>query len=258
MFSVKNFQRFLGSSKRLSEARFFCDIFDFSLINSCAMFSSECFVAQLMCRSTVYPFSYKYLAPQAESFKAAGPLNPKWVISKIPLCFKLESSICSSASVTAMPLKSFRGDEGTVPSSPLKDLSGIAVTDAELQIDDSSLKQRGILLITHFGFSGPAALKLSAWGARYLYEKGYTVDLHINWATKHSEENIAQELMRLKSKMSQKNLASESLFELPKNLWKFFTENISKKMSDLSLKEIRSLAAKLHKDTYKVEGKTTN
>jgi hypothetical protein len=149
-----------------------------------------------------------------------------------------------------------------VPSSPLKELSGIAVEKAELQIDQTKLIQKGVLLITHFGFSGPAALKLSAWGARYLHERQYKVDLNINWVPHHTEDEIVEIISKLKMNSPQKTLFSENLFEIPKNLWKFFlnhlSENFTKKMHDLPLKEIRALAKKLHKDTYKVEGKTTH
>jgi predicted Rossmann fold flavoprotein len=66
-----------------------------------------------------------------------------------------------------------------VPTSPFKELSGVAVEDVELRLD--GLVQRGPLLITHFGFSGPAVLKLSAWAARLLHERAYGADLHIDW-----------------------------------------------------------------------------
>lgn len=72
-----------------------------------------------------------------------------------------------------------------VPSSPLLELSGISVQKGKLQIGPFS--QTGPLLLTHFGFSGPAALKLSAWAARYLYEKEYRTQLVIDWLP---EENI--------------------------------------------------------------------
>ncbi|NGX38046.1 MAG: Ferredoxin--NADP reductase [Chlamydiae bacterium] len=68
-----------------------------------------------------------------------------------------------------------------VPTSPLKELSGISATDCELHLKGTSFRQRGPVLITHFGFSGPAVIKLSAWAAPYLFEKGYKADLIINW-----------------------------------------------------------------------------
>ncbi len=69
-----------------------------------------------------------------------------------------------------------------VPTSPLLDLSGVSVPDVEISLKGTQFTQRGPLLLTHFGFSGPAALKLSAFAARYLHEKNYDHDLIINWA----------------------------------------------------------------------------
>lgn len=146
-----------------------------------------------------------------------------------------------------------------IPAWPLKELSGISVELAELQIQGSSLIQRGALLITHFGLSGPAALKLSAWGARHLHAKEYRVQLSVNWLPDHSLDAIFQKLSQFKKQFPQRQLGAETLFRLPKNLWKKLIEESDKKrMNDLSLQELRHLAQKLHGDLYSVEGKTTN
>lgn len=149
-----------------------------------------------------------------------------------------------------------------VPTSPLKELSGISWDPVQLHIGGTALKQTGTLLITHFGFSGPAALKLSAWGARYFYEKNYQVDLVINWLPHLSQEGVFQKLSQLKSQSPQKTLQTENIFGFPKNLWKTFLdllgERFKKRINDLTLQDLRELAEKLHQDSYRVEGKTTN
>lgn len=149
-----------------------------------------------------------------------------------------------------------------VPTSPLKQLSGISVQTAELRIKGTSLTQKGPLLITHFGFSGPAALKLSAWGARYLHEKEYRVELSINWLPELTPEEIFARFMKLKTNFPNKSLSSESPFLLPKSLWKTLLEqlspNFTKRLADIANKDLQSLAQKLHEDLYQVEGKTTN
>ncbi len=146
-----------------------------------------------------------------------------------------------------------------IPTSPLKELSGNVVNPVELQIKNAPFAQTGPLLITHFGFSGPAALKLSAWGARYLHEKEYQIELLVNWLPSLPQQEIVKRLLALKNAQPQKTLTNENLFKLPKNLWKFFIEpHTEKKLRDFSQKEFQSLAEKLHKDTYKVSGKTTN
>lgn len=68
-----------------------------------------------------------------------------------------------------------------VPTSPFKHLSGISLPDVQLHLVGTKWKQRGPLLLTHFGFSGPAVIKLSAFAAPYLYEKKYRAELDIEW-----------------------------------------------------------------------------
>ncbi len=139
-----------------------------------------------------------------------------------------------------------------VPNSPLKELSGIAVEQVELGIEGTSLKQTGPLLITHFGFSGPAALKLSAWGARVLHEKQYKAKLVINWLP---GVNVLERLGELKRGSPGRTLHSENL--LPRNLWKALIGE-EKRMNDYSMKELQVIAEKLGRDVYFVDGKTTN
>lgn len=144
-----------------------------------------------------------------------------------------------------------------VPTSPLKELSGIAVEMAELKLLGTQLKQKGPLLITHFGFSGPAALKLSAWGARYLHEQQYNVKLAINWLPEYSAPQILEKLTQLKKISPDRTLVSENVFGFPKNLWKQFLSD-DRRLNDFSLRDLQMLAQKLHEDVYQVEGKTTH
>lgn len=124
-----------------------------------------------------------------------------------------------------------------VPTSPLLDLGGISVI-AELHIRGMPYSQTGPVLLTHWGFSGPAAIKLSAWAARELHAKNYQVELIVNWLPNMNVEEIFQELK-----------TSSQL--LPKNLWKRLVVDTK------SHKELRRLAEKLHADPYQVQGKTT-
>jgi len=144
-----------------------------------------------------------------------------------------------------------------VPNSPLKELSGISVEWAELKIVGTQLSQKGPLLITHFGFSGPAALKLSAWGARALNEKQYQVDLAVNWLPELKLSQILELFMQLKKDAPQKTLLSENPFKFAKNLWKTLL-NDERRLNDISLKDLQALAQKLHENIYQVDGKTTH
>jgi predicted Rossmann fold flavoprotein len=149
-----------------------------------------------------------------------------------------------------------------VPSSPLKELSGIAIDPVELQIKGTSLSQTGPLLLTHFGFSGPAALKLSAWGARALYEKNYQVELIVNWLPQWTEENLFKMFSNLKARYPQKTLLSANPFSWPKRLWETFLDlsgtHFNRQLINISSKDLQQLSKKLQEDNYLVEGKTTH
>jgi predicted Rossmann fold flavoprotein len=142
-----------------------------------------------------------------------------------------------------------------VPTSPLKELSGISVDLAT--VDVGPFTQTGPLLITHFGFSGPAILKLSAWGARFLHEKNYRTPFSINWIPKLSQEELSQKLLQLKEESPQKTLLALNPFYFPKNLWKELLRT-DKTLANISKKELQDLTQKLHADTYQMDGKTTH
>jgi predicted Rossmann fold flavoprotein len=148
-----------------------------------------------------------------------------------------------------------------IPNSPLKELSGISIQDVKVQIKGTPFSQLGPLLITHFGFSGPAVLKLSAWAARELHEKNYEFEVQINWLPKLHLEEVNQNLIQLKKNVPHKSLLSENLFKLPKNFWKYLLKNLFKeknRLNDFSLKDLQKLSEKLVSDTYSVKGKTTH
>lgn len=148
-----------------------------------------------------------------------------------------------------------------VPTSSLKDLSGISVHRVRLQILGTKLMQEGAILITHFGFSGPAVLKLSAWGSKYLHEQNYQTWLMINWVTLSKEEVFAK-FQEAKIRFPHKTLLQKNLFDLPKNLWKIFLKilgiSYKKHFIEISLQHLQNLAHKLTEDRYQVEGKTTH
>jgi predicted Rossmann fold flavoprotein len=143
-----------------------------------------------------------------------------------------------------------------VPNSPLAELSGMSFQDAEIQIKTLTFKQRGPILITHFGFSGPAVLKLSAFAARHLKQMNYEFEIFINWLPAQSEEETLTLLKNLKISCPSKNISSENPFQMPKNFFKKVAPN--KRFNDLSLNEMNLICQKIHRDTYKVSGKTTN
>ena len=146
-----------------------------------------------------------------------------------------------------------------ISSFTLKELSGITVNPVELRIDGTTHIEKGSLMIAHFGFSGPAVLKLSAFQARYLHDQNIQADLIVNWLPEHSENEIHDILCQIKIDVPQQNLISNNPFSLPKSLWKvFLNDQIEKRLRDLSLKELRALASRLHSDRYRIGGKTAH
>ncbi len=149
-----------------------------------------------------------------------------------------------------------------IPNFSLIDLSGIAVQNATVSIVGANLKQKGPLLITHWGFSGPAALKLSAWGAEFLHEKNYQTEICIDWISNVSREEILNAFESLKKTQPQQQFSKNNLFGLPKNLWKKFVElqgiPEDKKILDISKKDYFKFCEKLKTDIYKMHGKTTH
>ncbi len=148
-----------------------------------------------------------------------------------------------------------------IPTSPLLDLPGIAVPDAIVRIQGTSWKQRGPVLITHWGLSGPAALRLSAWAARELHQHNYHVNLVVQWVPDQRVEEIEQTLLKLKSNRPQRALDNEALFKLPLNLWKRLVRlaRIAEQspLSRVSNADLKQLAKHCTSHVFKVEGKTT-
>lgn len=149
-----------------------------------------------------------------------------------------------------------------VPDFPLEGLAGVAVEQAKLTLKGFRLSQTGPLLVTHWGFSGPAALKLSAWGARELKERKYEVQLVIDWLPNLSRETILQTLHSQREKGSRSLISSSNLFSLPKKLWKRLLErsgiDSDKKLLEMGNRHCSSLCDHLKSDLYSVSGKTTH
>lgn len=146
-----------------------------------------------------------------------------------------------------------------VPSSDLKDLSGITVADCSVTLKGTSFHQRGALLITHFGFSGPTVIKLSAFAAPFLYDKNYQTEVVINWLPSMTKQQAKEKILEAKKTHPQSFLINADLFSLPKNLKKaLYYDLAEKKMCDLSNKNIETLLEKLFNAIYPIDGKTTH
>ncbi|NCF71288.1 MAG: aminoacetone oxidase family FAD-binding enzyme [Chlamydiales bacterium] len=149
-----------------------------------------------------------------------------------------------------------------IPSSSVLELSGLSVKDAEVSIPKLKLKQRGPLLITHWGFSGPSILKLSAWGARALQKLSYNFSCKVDWLPDINEQHLRDEI-RNRSQVRSKKAIINAVIDpkIPKNLWKSFVTQASIKEDatwyQLPIKSQEKLLQLLKHNIYTVEGKST-
>jgi predicted Rossmann fold flavoprotein len=149
-----------------------------------------------------------------------------------------------------------------IPDPRLRELAGVSVepVQAKLLIPGSKpLEQSGALLITHWGLSGPAVLKLSAWGARALYEHQYQATLQINWLPQHNADQLRQELLKAKAEQPRKAIASNCPLPLPRRLWQYLTAIVDitseDRWTDLSKKSLNQLIQELTQNRYSIQGK---
>ncbi len=106
-----------------------------------------------------------------------------------------------------------------IPASPLKGLEGISSPSVTVKFEGSKLESTGPVLITHWGLSGPAVLRLSAFAARWLHEQNYSAVCYLNWFPEMKEENVRQELFNLKESHPNKKMAGITFHGLPSRLW---------------------------------------
>jgi predicted Rossmann fold flavoprotein len=102
----------------------------------------------------------------------------------------------------------------------LRELAGVSVPDVEARVADSKLRERGPLLVTHWGLSGPAILKLSAWGARELHARDYRFQIDVNWLPQFSSEELREELKRRVAEHGAKLVANVPVAPLTARLWR--------------------------------------
>lgn len=104
-------------------------------------------------------------------------------------------------------------------SAWLRDLAGISVESVEASVPGTRLRERGALLVTHTGLSGPVILRLSAWGARELHDRDYKFALHLNWLPHFDAEEIAAELNKRREQQPAKLIINTPIAPLPARLW---------------------------------------
>lgn len=148
-----------------------------------------------------------------------------------------------------------------VPNNSITALMGVSVPFAKIRIAGTKLETEGPLMITHWGLSGPAILKASAWGARQLSDLGYNFTAIVNWLPKYTEEKLRIEFATIRTENGAKLMINYCPVELPKRLWEYFLvkTNVSEatRWGDLPKKNANILINTILNDEYKVQGKTT-
>lgn len=146
-----------------------------------------------------------------------------------------------------------------ITDARIKDLPGVA-TNAVVRLRGKKLETSGPLLITHWGMSGPAILKLSAWGARELSDKK-NFEIEVNWLPELSPEEISEELQRLKKDNAKQSPHKYAQFDLPKRLWQslLMASGIDAEIrwADLNKQQLEELTSQLSCGTFQVHGKST-
>lgn len=144
----------------------------------------------------------------------------------------------------------------SIEDEALRALMGTVVEDATASIPGTKFKATGPLLITHWGMSGPAILKLSSYAARALHEHNYQMPLTVNWTSRKDPE-ILQELHEIIARHPQKQIASIRPFNLPTRLWDYLVqktlgERAQNRWQNLNQKELNRLTNALCNDQYKI------
>lgn len=142
----------------------------------------------------------------------------------------------------------------------LRELAGVSAPEAALRIPGTRLTASGPLLVTHWGLSGPAVLRLSAWGARDLYAVAHRFPLEVNFSGKTKTEATPL-LTDIKTSQAKKMVAAHPQFGLPLRLWQRLVEaagiSEERRWADLDKKTLLSLVEQLCSSTFQIAGKST-
>jgi len=142
----------------------------------------------------------------------------------------------------------------------IKELPGVSA-QVTVKVKDTKLTSTGPLLITHWGMSGPAILKLSAWGARILHDKNYQFTIYVNWLNDLDAEDAEKILKTTKQEHAKKSVSKKSAVDLTNRLWEslVLASGIpaDTKWADLSKNQLQNLVNQLTNGAFQVNGKST-
>jgi len=148
-----------------------------------------------------------------------------------------------------------------IPGNSIKELMGISLENVSVKIAGTKLQDNGPLLITHWGLSGPAILKLSAWGAKELSNKNYEFNIVVNWLPAFNETTLKIKFQEIRFNQASQKIINRNPFGLPSRLWEYFLTSTDVKegirWADLPAKEQNKLIKILCAQEFSVKGKTT-
>lgn len=141
------------------------------------------------------------------------------------------------------------------------ELMGTVVDPVVMSIPSTKYSSEGALLITHWGMSGPATLKLSSHAARYLHEHGYDETVRVNWTGRRKQQEVEEELRSIMSEHPQRQLGSVRPLGLPARLWLYLCSKTGlvpeKKWAEVGKKGLNRLVETLVNDPYRISGRGT-
>jgi predicted Rossmann fold flavoprotein len=148
-----------------------------------------------------------------------------------------------------------------MPKHPITELMGVSVENARVKILGTKLSESGPLLITHWGMSGPAILRTSAWAARELSERNYHFTIHVNWLYDVTDEELKEQLQQIRIEQGKQAVQHKNPFGLPRRLWEYMILQCGIKeetrWGELPAAAQNKLIEHLIRDSYEVKGKTT-
>jgi predicted Rossmann fold flavoprotein len=148
-----------------------------------------------------------------------------------------------------------------MPNHPITKLMGVSTENARVKIVGTKLEQEGPLLITHWGLSGPAILKLSAWGARELGVRNYEFGVLVNWVADQSEQQLREKFQELRFSNATQKVIGKNVFGLPNRLWEFLAEQSGVKAemrwADLPAAIQNKFIKNMNACEFAIKGKTT-
>ncbi len=147
-----------------------------------------------------------------------------------------------------------------IPDSPITQLMGTVVDPAQISLRGSKFSASGAILITHWGMSGPAVLKLSSYGARILNESNYNAVVSVNWADDKSSDRVLVALQKLISENSGKLVTSAKPLNLPSRIWLMLLikAGISheRRFAEIGSKGLNRLVNIITNDEYNIKGQS--